>query len=87
MDFVQGIQKLIRTKQSKRFGFTILETILTKYDIDRIEQMVDQGILLLPKESLQLNVDLKPLVEDLLQNNNILVADYMIQSIQLSPID
>ena len=53
----------------------------------RIEEMVDQGILLLPKESLQLNIDLKPLVEDLLQNNNILVADDMITSIQLSPID
>ena len=55
--------------------------ILTEKDQDRINTMVNQGIILQPKDSLQMDVDLKPLVEDLLQNNNILVADMMIKSI------
>ena len=64
-----------------RFGLTIIEMILTEKDQDRINTMVNQGIILQPKDSLQMDVDLKPLVEDLLQNNNILVADMMIKSI------
>ena len=70
-----------------RFGLSVIEMILTSKDQDRIEKLVNAGIILHPKDCLQFNIDLKPLVEDLLQNNNILVADNMIQSIQLSPID
>ena len=86
-DFVDSFKQLTRLKEKNRFGLSIIEMILTELDDDRIGDLVDQGIILHPKECLQLNIDLKPLVEDLLQNDNILVADNMIQSIQLSQID
>ena len=49
--------------------------------------MLDQGIILHPKECVTMDLNMKPLVMDLILNENLLMADELIKCIEKFHID
>lgn len=82
-DHIKKVLKIIGKKGDSRFALALIETILVDTDQDRIEMMIKSGHLLHPKEGLAMNINMKPLVKDLLSNKNLIMANIMVHCLKL----
>ena len=73
---------LASMKGTNSFGLSIIEYILEETDGDRLKSMIEKGIILHPKECLTMDVNMKPLVLDLIKNENLFMANKMIELIE-----
>lgn len=69
-------------KEKSTFGLSLIEYILEESDEDRLKDMLESGLIIHPKECLTMDVNMKPLVLDLLKNENLIMADEMIKCIE-----
>ena len=69
-------------KGKSTFGLSLIEYILEETDQDRLMAMIQSGIILHPRECLTMDVNMKPLVLDLIHNENLIMANKMIETIE-----
>lgn len=64
------------------FGLNLIEKIIQVGDDQRMEDLLHSGIIIHPKETLTMDVNMKPLILDLLLNENLIMADEMIKCLE-----
>lgn len=69
-------------KEKSTFGLSLIEYILVDTDKERLTKMLQTGLIIHPKECLTMDVNMKPLVLDLLKNENLIMADEMVKCIE-----
>ena len=74
-------------KEKSSFGLSLIEYILEANDHDRVTTMLNKGLLFHPKECLAMDVNMKPLMLDLLKNENLIMADEMIKCFEKCHMD
>ena len=78
-DYQKNIIKLASMKEKSSFGLSLIEYLLEAHDHKRVQSMLNTGLILHPKECLAMDVNMKPLVLDLLKNENLIMADEMVK--------